>query len=89
MVIVGIRELVRNASKIIQEIETTGQPVIVTRHGRPVAALWPIDEEALEDFVLARAPEFVESMQEAEGDYREGRAQLAEEVYADLGIERD
>lgn len=86
---VGIRELSRNASKIIQEIETTGRPVIVTRHGQPIAALWRIDEDALEDFVLANAPEFVESMREAEEDYREGRAQPAEEVYAELNLEGD
>lgn len=79
----------RVRSRIIQEIRTSGRPVIVTRHGRPVAALWPIDEEALEDFVLACAPEFVESMREAEGAYRAGRVQPAEGVYAELGIEQE
>lgn len=74
---VNIRELSRKTGEVVEEVVTTGRPTLVTRHGRVVAALVPIDEEALEDFVLANAPEFVASMAEADEDLRAGRSRPA------------
>ena len=50
---IGIRDLSRNASQVIDRVSSTGNPMIVTKHGRPVAALIAVDPDALEDFVLA------------------------------------
>jgi len=43
-----------------------------------------IDPDELEDFVLARAPEFTRSMRQADADLRAGRTRSAAEVFAEL-----
>jgi len=80
----GIRELQRRSSEIVDELERSRRPALVTRHGKPVAVLSPIDEDALEDFILANAPAYVASMAEAEEDAREGRTRLLADVVAEL-----
>lgn len=84
MTTVGIRDLARRASAIVRDVRETGQPTIVTDRGRPVGVLYPIDPGALEDFVLANAPEFVTSMREADEDLAAGRALSLDAVLADL-----
>jgi prevent-host-death family protein len=80
----GIRELQRRSSEIVDELERTRRPALVTRHGKPVAVLSPIDVDALEDFILANAPEYVASMAEAEEDAREGRTRPLADIVAEL-----
>lgn len=80
----GIRELQRRSSEIVDELERSRRPALVTRHGKPVAVLSPIDEDALEDFILANAPEYVASMTEAEEDAREGHTRPLADVVAEL-----
>jgi prevent-host-death family protein len=81
---ISIRDLGRNPSRVIDEVVRTGRPAIVTRHGRPVTAMVALDPDALEDFVLAHAPEFVRSRKAADADLRAGRARRADEVFAEL-----
>lgn len=52
---VSIRELQRNASRVVDDVAASGRPALVTRHGHPVAALVPVAERELEDLVLAAA----------------------------------
>jgi prevent-host-death family protein len=80
----GIRELQRRSSEIVAELERSRRPALVTRHGKPVAVLSAIDEDALEDFILANAPEYVASMVEAEEDAREGRTRPLADIVAEL-----
>ncbi len=83
----GIRELQRRPSEIVEQVEETGRPALVTRYGKPAAVLLPIDSDAFEDYVLANAPEFVASMREADRDARRGRTRPAEEVLAEIEAE--
>ena len=53
---IGVRELARHASSIINDIEQNKEPTLVTRRGRPVVYMLPVDSEGFEDFVLAHAP---------------------------------
>jgi prevent-host-death family protein len=53
MTSVGIRQLAANVSAFVADVNRTGQPTLVTRHGEPVAALVPIAD--LKDLLLARA----------------------------------
>ncbi len=69
---VSIRDLANNASAVVDEVSTSGRPAVVTKHGKPVAAVVPIDQEALEDWVLANAPEFVANMAEADEEIAAG-----------------
>jgi prevent-host-death family protein len=84
MATIGIREFQRNASKIIEQVQETGRPVLVTRHGRAAVALIAIRQDELEDFILSRAPEFAESMRQADEDLRDGRTRSASDVFAEL-----
>lgn len=84
MPVVGIRELSRNVSGLVEQVERTGEIVLVTRHGRPVAALVRVDRDSLEDLLLAHAPEFIDDMRQADEDLAAGRTQPLEEVMADL-----
>jgi prevent-host-death family protein len=84
---VSIRELSRNPSRVVDEVTKTGRPALVTKNGRTVAALVPIDEEDLEDFVLSNAPEFVRGYREADEDLRLGRTRDAFEFLRELGGE--
>ena len=83
----GIRELQRRPSEIVERVEKTGRPALVTRYGKLAAVLMPIDAEAFEDYVLANAPEFVASMEEADRDTRRGRTRPAEKVLAEIEAE--
>lgn len=56
---VGVRDLVNSGSKILDQLQDDGQPVVVTKRGRPIAVLSAIDQDAFYDFVLEQAPEFV------------------------------
>jgi prevent-host-death family protein len=84
---VSIRDLGRNASRVVNQVAKSGRPALVTSHGTPVVAIVPIDEEALEDFILANSPEFVRDMRQADRDLRRGRTRSAAEVFAELDRE--
>ena len=85
--VVGIRELSRDTSRIIQEFERTGEPVIVTREGRPIGALVTVDQHRLQELVLATAPEFVERRRLADEEVRTGQTQSLRELAAERGVE--
>jgi len=82
MAAVNVRELARNTSKVIDDVERRKRPAIITRGGRPVAAVVPIDSEALEDWILANAPEFVEGMRKADEELRRGETISMDEYFA-------
>ncbi|MGO9407834.1 MAG: type II toxin-antitoxin system Phd/YefM family antitoxin, partial [Acidimicrobiales bacterium] len=45
MATIGIRELANHTSAVVDEVNRTGRPALVTKNGRPVAVLAAIDEE--------------------------------------------
>lgn len=87
MPVVGIRELARQVSRLITEVEKSGEPAVITRHGRAVAMIVPVDAAALEDFVLANAPELVEGMHAANAELAAGRTRSLSDLRA--GLERE
>jgi prevent-host-death family protein len=85
MTTVGIRELQRETSAIVERVARTQRPTFVTNRGEPVAVVMPVDTEALEDHVLANAPTFVRAMRMADADVAAGRVRDADEVLAEIG----
>lgn len=83
MAVVNMRELSRRTSGVVDEMRSRKRPTLVTRGGRPVAALVPIDPTALEDWVLATAPTFVAGMRAAD---RELRTRKTRSLDAVLGV---
>jgi prevent-host-death family protein len=56
MPIIGLRQLSRETSDVIKELQNSGEPVVITKQGRPVATIMPVDETTAEDLVLGLAP---------------------------------
>jgi prevent-host-death family protein len=81
---VPLRDLSRNASKVINEVQRTGRPAIVTRNGEPVVVLYAIDPEHLEDYLLATAPEFVRDIAAADAEASAGTLRTLEDVLGAL-----
>lgn len=46
---VGVRELQNRISRILQEVASSRQPVDITRHGRVIARIIPVDEGPTEE----------------------------------------
>lgn len=81
---IGVRELARHASSIISDIEQNKEPALVTRRGRPVVYMLPVDSEEFEDFVLAHAPQFVEGMIVANDELATGETVSLRDARAEL-----
>lgn len=58
-----------------------GEPVIVTFRGKPAAAITPLTEDDLEDFILEHSPKIRKMIAEAEADRKAGRV-IPFEAYA-------
>lgn len=84
MAVVNIRELSRRTGSVVDEMRARKRPTLVTRGGRPVAALVPIDPTALEDWVLATAPAFVAGMRAADRELRAGKTRSLDRVLGSL-----
>ena len=52
---VGLRELRDRASQILREVREEKNEYIITHHGRPIALLIPVDQEALEQHLHVEA----------------------------------
>lgn len=77
---VGVRELGRNPSRVLQQLDTG--PVIVTSRGRPVAVLQGIDQDELEDLLLGLV--YGADLAQADVDLAAGRTVDLDEVMAEL-----
>lgn len=65
-------ELKNQTNRLLRSVEG-GQVVVVTRRGKPVAALRECTEEDIEDLVIETNPRIRRSIREAEDDFRAGR----------------
>lgn len=81
---IGVRELARHASSIVNDIEQNKEPALITRHGRPVVYMLPVDSAEFEDFVLAHAHQFVEGMAAADDELAAGETVSLADVRAEL-----
>jgi len=84
MAVVGVRDLGKRASAIVDDVATSREGTVITRRGRPVAVLLPIDAERFEDHVLASALEFVEAMDAADVALASGTTIALADVLAGL-----
>jgi prevent-host-death family protein len=64
--VVSIRDLSRNPSAVVDEVERSGRPALVTRNGKPIAALVRIDQDRLEEWLQSTVgdPPIGESLEE-------------------------
>ncbi len=68
MKFVTLRELKINPSKVLDRLAEGD--LVVTRRGKPAAALVYLDEDLLEEFVLARHPKLLKEVEAARAEYK-------------------
>jgi len=66
MTTISVRELLRNAKPVFQQMEDDQAPVLITRNGRPFAALVPVDPDHSEAMLLSAAPELIKNRNQAQ-----------------------
>jgi antitoxin YefM len=81
---IGVRDLAKHTSAIINEIEQTREPALITRRGHPVAYMLAVDSDEFENFVLAHAPEFVEGIATADAELAAGETVSLADIRRDL-----
>jgi len=64
---VSLRDLKINPSKVVGRLRKGD--MIVTRNGKPAAALVYLDEELLEDFILVHHPTLLNEVESAKTEY--------------------
>ena len=68
MKFIAMRELKINPSKVILGLRRG--PVVVTRHGKPAAALIPLNEQSLDQFILLCHPTLLKEVERARSEYK-------------------
>lgn len=72
MKIINTVELKNHTNEVLRKVHR-GEPVAVTRRGKPYAALIPLSEESLEDLIFEYSPRLRELVAQAEADVKAGR----------------
>lgn len=72
MQFINIRELSRSPSKYVK-LANEDNDIVITRNGHPCAVLLKIDENELEDFILAKHLDVENEFEKAKGDHRAGK----------------
>ena len=67
MKFIAMRDLKINASGVLDKLDDGD--VVVTRKGKPAAAMIRLDEDLLEDFILAHHPHLLASVETARREY--------------------
>lgn len=86
MKIIGVRELKNNLSRYLDDIGDEGG-VIVTNHGNTCAALIPLSDEDLEDFVLAHSPRIQRALRRGQREIASGKTVTLEELLSETDKE--
>ena len=74
-------DLKNKTNELLREVMKGGS-VIITYRGKPAAALAPLSEDDLEDFVLEHSPKIKKMIAEAENDIKKGKIVSLEEYLA-------
>ncbi len=67
MKFIALRELKINPSKALDRLRK--HDLVVTRNGKPAAALVPLDEDTLDEFVIAHHPTLLAEVDAARAEY--------------------
>jgi antitoxin (DNA-binding transcriptional repressor) of toxin-antitoxin stability system len=84
MAIVKMRDLLRKPTTVFEELERSGEPALLTRDGKAVAALFPVDSDQAYEVAMAALPEFVGSRERAKHARSEGRTASAAKFLQDF-----
>lgn len=79
MKFVSMRELQKEASAIVGLAEK-GEDVIITKHGKPAAVIYPLNEEDMEDYMIEHSPSIRKKIEAGLKDARAGRVTSIEDL---------
>ena len=80
MRIVSLADAKTRLSSYIDQAQDSG-PIVITRNGKAVAVLVvPIDDDDLEDLILARSPRFQAMLAQSQRSLRAGKV-IAEDAF--------
>ena len=65
-------DLKNKTNELLREV-MKGDPIIITYRGKPAAALSPLTENDVEDFILENSPKIRKMISEAEKDIQQGK----------------
>jgi prevent-host-death family protein len=83
MATITIRKLNQDTAGVVDRLLETREPTLVTRNGRPVAALVAVDANLVEDIALATAPEFKASLERADRAVEAGETKTMDEIFGE------
>lgn len=72
MKIANTVELKNKANELLRTV-ISGEPVIITLKGKPAAAITPLTEDGLEDFIIENSSAIRKKIAKAEKDMKAGR----------------
>jgi len=75
--VISMRELNQRTSSVIDEVNCSGGPAVVTKHGQFVAMITPLGRRRLESLVLSLDPRVRELIDEQNGRELAGGARAA------------
>ena len=82
MRIASLADVKAKLSAYIDQSETEG-PVVITRNGRAVAVLVsPVDDDDVENLILARSPRFQKILRKSRASIKAGRGLSSNEFWS-------
>ena len=67
----NIKELQKDASGIIGAVER-GEDVIIVKHGKPTAVIYPLTEDQIEDYLIQHSPSIRKKIEQGLNDIKDG-----------------
>ncbi|HSZ04249.1 MAG TPA: type II toxin-antitoxin system Phd/YefM family antitoxin [Solirubrobacteraceae bacterium] len=88
MPIVSIRDLAHDMKAVLSRVEEDDETLLVTRNGKPVVAIVPVDQADAERYIVQSAPETIAARKRAESARASRPSYSLDEVAEQLGIDR-
>lgn len=81
-----MRELNQHTADVIREINESGNPAAITRHGRFVALITPLANAEVESAVLSAVIDAAENSSQLRGEHTSEALQTPQELAKELGV---
>ncbi len=86
MPFVNVRDLHDRTAEILRRVKE-GDPVVVTRYGKPIAVIRDLAEEDLEGLAMVLDPKLRKGLEDARADVAAGRVSGLDELIAEVQAE--
>jgi len=86
MPFVNVRDLHDRTTEILRRVKE-GDPVVVTRYGKPIAVIRDLAEEDLEGLAIMSDPKLRKGLEEARADVAADRVSDLDELIAEVQAE--